>query len=319
MNTADPTYLRNAIEQLKTKGIHFEAGLTDGEVARAESRYSITFPPDLRAFLQLGLPVHIERGHGDEFYNWRSEKTEDIAHIEKMLYWPTDMLLFDVEHNNWWHDTWDKRPERLEDAKKALIENLSKEPKLIPIYAHRFMPEEPNMMGNPVFSMHGLDTIHYGYDLAHYLHNEFYIDRPNGSGYKPREIPFWYSLDQVGFNVHTGFMLVFRATLLPQLFAITPLAIDTYGTGAIPLSILELSENLLNQLMVFHEQVKQSYDANQHKLRGDGEQWRQFYQNVGQVCQEINLFMGGKYWIRTEAPYYNMHQTPISQYDYTRH
>jgi len=46
-------------------------------------------------------------------------------------------------------------------------------PRLIPIYMHRMMPDEPHLPGNPVFSVHQTDIIHYGFDLADYLRNDF--------------------------------------------------------------------------------------------------------------------------------------------------
>lgn len=39
---------------LRNDGVDFEPGLTDAEVADAESRYGFRFPPDLRAFLRRG-------------------------------------------------------------------------------------------------------------------------------------------------------------------------------------------------------------------------------------------------------------------------
>ena len=50
---------------------------------------------------------------------------------------------------------------------------LAHAPRLIPILSHRFIPETPNAAGNPVFSMHGFDTIYYGANLDEYFANEF--------------------------------------------------------------------------------------------------------------------------------------------------
>jgi len=43
----------------------------------------------------------------------------------------------------------------------------------------RFMPDTPAEAGNPVFSVMQTDIIHYGNDLADYLHNEFGVPRPD--------------------------------------------------------------------------------------------------------------------------------------------
>ena len=44
------------ISRLRLQGIEFDPGLTDSEVAAAESRFGFMFPPDPRAFLQTALP-----------------------------------------------------------------------------------------------------------------------------------------------------------------------------------------------------------------------------------------------------------------------
>jgi hypothetical protein len=63
---------------------------------------------------------------------------------------------------------------------------------MIPIYVHRFMPSEPSIEGNPVFSIWQLvDTIHFGTDLADYLAHEFGVMRPEWSAKKARPIRYW--------------------------------------------------------------------------------------------------------------------------------
>jgi hypothetical protein len=44
------------VAQMKHRGIEFDAGLTDAEVARIEGQFAFRFPPDLREFLQTALP-----------------------------------------------------------------------------------------------------------------------------------------------------------------------------------------------------------------------------------------------------------------------
>lgn len=47
-------------------GVQFDHGLSDTEVCGTENRFGFRFPPDLRAFLQRGLP------HGPRFPDWRN-------------------------------------------------------------------------------------------------------------------------------------------------------------------------------------------------------------------------------------------------------
>jgi hypothetical protein len=92
-----------------------------------------------------------------------------------------------------------------------VVEILDDAPRLIPIYAHRAVPNEPLEAGNPVFSVMQMDIIIYGNDLEQYLHNEFglpplhdetgrlLVDEEGGLLHEkakrreglPREIRFW--------------------------------------------------------------------------------------------------------------------------------
>jgi hypothetical protein len=56
------------------------------------------------------------------------------------------------------------------------------------------IPDEPSRPGNPVFSVHQTDIIHYGADLRDYLEREFLADKEQG--FRPvsspiRSIRFW--------------------------------------------------------------------------------------------------------------------------------
>jgi hypothetical protein len=44
---------------------------------------------------------------------------------------------------------------------------------LVAVYGHRYIPAEPGLAGNPVFSIHQSDVIVYGSSLASYLAAEF--------------------------------------------------------------------------------------------------------------------------------------------------
>jgi hypothetical protein len=145
--------------------VEFAPGLSDSEVAAAEQTFAFRFPPDLRAFLQTALPC-------GQFPNWRSG---DEAALRSRLDLPRKGILFDVQHNGFWLPEWGEHPEQLEQALRIASDSVGAAPKLIPIYAHRMMPDEPHLPGNPVFSVHQTDIIYYGFDLADYLRHEFHI------------------------------------------------------------------------------------------------------------------------------------------------
>ena len=175
---------KDLVDQLAgaTRRVQFAAGLTAAETRLVEERFGFRFPPDLRDFLQTALPS------GPRFPNWRQP---DAAEIEKWLDLPRQGILFDVEHNGFWMDEWGTRPGALSDALHIASEQVRSAPRLIPVYAHRMMPDEPHSPGNPVFSVHQTDIIHYGFDLADYLRQEFGLSGRASWPEQVRSIRFW--------------------------------------------------------------------------------------------------------------------------------
>jgi hypothetical protein len=154
----------NWVPRLRSRGIAFDPGLTDTEVAVAEARFGFRFPPDLRAFLQTALP------RGRHFPDWRAGNEAELC---DWLDLPRQGVVFDVERNAFWLEEWGPRPETLADAKRCAEQMVAAAPRLIPVYQHRMMPDAPHLPGNPVFSVHQTDIIVYGTDLRDYLTHEF--------------------------------------------------------------------------------------------------------------------------------------------------
>lgn len=179
-------YWTNFISEIRDcTGIEFGPGLTDAEVAAAELTYSFRFPPDLRQFLQTGLPC------GRSFPDWRDG---DEASLREWLDIPRRGILFDVTRNGFWLEEWGTRPTTEAEAEQRVAELVSAAPKLVPIFAHRMIPCEPHQAGNPVFSVHQTDIIHFGVDLRDYLIHEFFTKPDIGVWPLPdtiRPIRFW--------------------------------------------------------------------------------------------------------------------------------
>lgn len=157
-------------------------GYTQAELDDAQARFGLRFPPDLIDLL--------ERGRLPGGWDW----TTDEAGIKGMLAWPLDGLLFDVEHNALWLARWGDRPGPQEERAEVVRQAVAGAPRLIPLYGHRFMPEEPCEAGNPVFSVMQSDIIHYGSDLANYIANEFSVPHHYVLGDQIRRIRFWSDL-----------------------------------------------------------------------------------------------------------------------------
>ena len=171
--------------KLEEAGLVFESGLSEDEAGKAESFYDFMFPPDLKEFLMFALPV----SHG--FSNWRDLGNPEIKEAFDWIY---EGINFDIEHNAFWLDDWGNKPTDLRAAFSIAKKKIDAAPKLIPIYAHRYIPASPHERDNPVFSVYQTDIIYYGRNLWNYFENEFryYFQtpfRPTNEPYK--QIEFW--------------------------------------------------------------------------------------------------------------------------------
>lgn len=159
------------------------SGYTSGELEMAQERYGLRFPPDLIELLLDRRPL--------DGWDWRN----DDAGIRRALSHPLDGLLFDLEHNDLWWPEWGERPSSPEERARVLTAVVGAAPRLMPLIAHRYIPETPREVGNPVFSVMQSDVIYYGANLAEYFANEFAYEW--GATFNigsPRRIPFWSDL-----------------------------------------------------------------------------------------------------------------------------
>jgi hypothetical protein len=175
--------------------VEWEPGYSQCELDAAQEKFGLVFPPDLIALLR---DRRIPGGH-----DWAG----DEAPIRRMLEWPLEGFLWDVEHNGLWWPEWGVRPEREAERAEVVTAVVAAAPKLIPLYSHRYLPEEPREAGNPVFSVHQSDIILYGVDLANYLERQFRdrrrrLERVTGGA---KRIRFWSRT--VERNGRAGFYL----------------------------------------------------------------------------------------------------------------
>ncbi|MGB8455550.1 MAG: hypothetical protein WCD89_24925 [Anaerocolumna sp.] len=169
---------------LKEKKLEFENGLTIDELAKIEKIYEIKFPESLREFLMMGLPV--SKG----FYNWRNMEERNIEYIKQVIYQPIKYIN-DMPEEVYWCDDWGKEPEDEKYLKEEVIKRLSKAPKLLPIFSHRYMPMISENYP-PIISVHGVDIIYYGKDIEDYFEVEFgNKDQSEIDFDKIKPIQFW--------------------------------------------------------------------------------------------------------------------------------
>lgn len=91
-----------------------------------------------------------------------------------MLNWPYEGICFDIQNNSFWPGTWGPKPTSLSESFEIAKRKVDAAPRLIPIFAHRYLPDSPSTEGNPVFSVYQTDIIYYGSNLWNYFQNEFH-------------------------------------------------------------------------------------------------------------------------------------------------
>ena len=156
--------MKQSVHFLRQHGVILDNGLTDAEISKVEGTFGFRFPPDLRELLQHALPV------SPGFPNWRDEPESSL---KDRLAGPVDGICFDVVHNDFWMEEWGSKPPDTPTALYIVRQAIAKVPVLIPIFSHRYIPDEPHLAGNPIFSVHQTDIVYYGKNLTHYLANEF--------------------------------------------------------------------------------------------------------------------------------------------------
>ncbi|GAB4054996.1 hypothetical protein GCM10028775_47780 [Catellatospora paridis] len=156
--------------------MEFGPGLSDAEFAAAEAEFGFVFADDHRAFLTAGLPLWA-RGHCDHpdrvswgWPNWRELQSETLR---EQVSWPTESALEEIGAGHW-PEGWGRRPADPAAVLDKARGRLAQVPRMVPVYAHRYLPAGHGSSGNPVLSIHRLtDIIVYGPDLAEYVGREF--------------------------------------------------------------------------------------------------------------------------------------------------
>ena len=192
------------------------AGYTQTELDDIQAKWNLRFPPDLVALLRARRKV-IEGEFGS--FDWLDAPDETI---KGSLDWPLEGFLFDVQHGLWWPE-WGDRPDEPHVTEDRLKSIFAAAPKLIPVCGHRYIPEEPNEDGNPVFSVWQMDVICYGANLDDYIRRELNPetkdDWPDASDSNVKQIPFWtraVEFNNQRFSDGRGFAFFNKGSVLPE-------------------------------------------------------------------------------------------------------
>lgn len=181
---------RKLIQQLQKRGIKFEQGLTQSEIKKIESEYSLKLPQDFIDFYTHVVLI------GDLFYNWRDFSKENISkNKEKMTKYIEQGITFDIENNNFWYKKWGRKPLDKHQQLAVFFKEFAHIPKLIPIYGHRFMPTTiANNAELPIISVSQTDVIYYGHNILDFLERQFLEKDPMNVEQAYETIPFWTDL-----------------------------------------------------------------------------------------------------------------------------
>ena len=164
--------------------VECQEGLSQNEITHIEKLYNIFFPMELRKVLEQVLPV------SEGFYNWRDFSKKNIQYIMNTIARPKKDF-FNNASEVYWNDEWGEEPKDNKEIEKVVRTKLANAPKLIPIYAHRYIPMLEGGT-NPIFSIHGLDVICYGKNIDDYFQIEFGEKKQESIEYcKIKKIPFW--------------------------------------------------------------------------------------------------------------------------------
>lgn len=158
-------------------------GYSRSELDDIQLQRAFRFPPDLLDLLREHRPLL----DGPGALDWLRS---DPAEINEKLDWPFESFWFDVEHDQARWLEWGEKPADLVERRNRLSAVFAAAPKLIPLFGHRYLPEEPCEAGNPVFSVYQTDVICCGANLQDWSDRECF-----GWDSKPwprvKIIPFW--------------------------------------------------------------------------------------------------------------------------------
>jgi hypothetical protein len=145
--------------------VYGKGGMSSAEVADIERQLGFPIPEDFKYLLQN------MKDEGGVMFPWAKF---DKGKYEDTIGWVLSGIEFDIRHNAFWMESrWGLRPEEIDKCLKIFREDFPSWPKLLPLLGHRFLPAEPCITGNPVFSIVQTDIIYYGDSLASYLLEEF--------------------------------------------------------------------------------------------------------------------------------------------------
>ncbi len=157
--------------------------LTEEQIDTLESKYSLKFYIEHRAFLKILHTINKQKEFDEDhqniegpsyppslFYNWITE----TDWIENRLAFIEDFFTYLIkEPKNRWLQSWGPCPDSEEERVQIFKEWYRNAPDLIPLRAHTYLMADGGTGLKPVLSVYGFDTIVMAWSLRHFLIREY--------------------------------------------------------------------------------------------------------------------------------------------------
>lgn len=134
------------VDWLRSQDCRLEPGLSEDELARAERRFGLIFPPLWRELLVRAQPVAGSSSQS-KYPDWRSGEDGGTRELVER---PVDGIVFDVEHNGFWWTSWGARPGDVGGRLRIARTALATVPRLVPVWGHWYVGASDD---SPVFSI----------------------------------------------------------------------------------------------------------------------------------------------------------------------
>lgn len=164
------------------QGTCWKPGLSSEDIRDIEAGFDLQFPEEYYQLLRVlnttnkGYRAFGLRGNKLQqcadrpiFYDWQNGQGDISDAWEATL----EGLMFDVQYNSLWLESWGAKPETSEAQQAQLAKLIKAAPALLPVSGHRYMISYPLSEGCPVISVWQSDIIIYGVNLQHYLQQDF--------------------------------------------------------------------------------------------------------------------------------------------------
>ncbi|CAD5167705.1 unnamed protein product [Musa acuminata subsp. malaccensis] len=156
----------SVLARLRAASVPIRPGLSDAEVSRLEADLAVSFPPDLRAILVLGLPS------APGFPDWRPSSSCTDLLLRASLDVPLAAASLQVARGALWPRSWGPRPSDPDRALGVARAALRRSPFLIPVFDRCYIPSRPCLAGNPIFYVDEHRVFCCGFDLADFFQRE---------------------------------------------------------------------------------------------------------------------------------------------------